>query len=261
MSPRRENTARVVADLSAGRILGTVEIRKPPERVFRALTSDEIVKWWGSDDTYRNTGFTAELRVGGKWRAEGLGKDGTTFAVQGEYLEIDPPHKVVMTWAPTWDGNAVTTLTYQLDATAEGTRITLHHSGFDGRSESCAGHSQGWERVLGWLSDYLVPAEVTAQKFFMCRLIGPRPTFPFDMSDAERQVMLRHAAYWTQKLGEGTAILFGPVADPKGPWGLGVVRVADQAALEAMTSNDPALLSGLGFSYEVMPMLNAVFRD
>jgi uncharacterized protein YndB with AHSA1/START domain len=36
-------------------LLATVEIAAPAERVFRALASEELVKWWGSADTYRTT--------------------------------------------------------------------------------------------------------------------------------------------------------------------------------------------------------------
>ncbi len=65
-----------------------------PERVFRAITdAKEIPAWWGSDDMYRTTKHTADLRVGGKWRSEGKGKDGNEFAVEGEFVEIDPPRK------------------------------------------------------------------------------------------------------------------------------------------------------------------------
>jgi hypothetical protein len=59
-------------------------------------------------------------------------------------------------------------------------------------------------------------------------------------------------------LAEGHAIVFGPVADPAGPWGLGVLRAASDAALEALRDGDPAIKSGRGFRYEVLPMIRAV---
>ena len=66
---------------------------------------------------------------------------------------------------------------------------------------------------------------------YLCRLLGPRPTFPGDMTAAEREAMQRHAAYWRELLAQGKAIAFGPVADPKGVWGLGLVSVRDEAEL------------------------------
>jgi len=97
--------------------------------------------------------------------------------------------------------------------------------------------------------------------FFLVRLLAPRPTFMFDMTEEERDVMGRHAAYWGELLAQGTAIVFGPVADPKGGWGVCIVRVADEAAVHALRDEDPVIKSGRGFSYEILPMLRAVYRS
>jgi uncharacterized protein YndB with AHSA1/START domain len=149
--------AKAVADVSAGLILATVDIAAPPDRVFRALASEELVKWWGSADTYRTTRWTGDVRVGGAWRTEGVSADGKPFSVGGEFVEVDPPRKLVQTWRADWDGGHVTTITYRLDAVDGGTRLTLRHEGFTGRPESCASHADGWERVLGWLQAYHRP--------------------------------------------------------------------------------------------------------
>jgi len=154
----RKGDARAVADLSDGLILATVEIAAPAERVFRALASEEIVNWWGSAETYRTTKWTGDLRVGGAWRTEGVGADGQPFSVGGEFVEVDPPRKLVQTWRADWDGGNVTTITYRLEPIAGGTRLTLRHEGFAGRRESCARHTEGWERVLGWLRDHFESA-------------------------------------------------------------------------------------------------------
>ncbi len=148
--------ARSVADLTAGVILASVEIAAPPQRVFRALTDpSELKRWWGSPDTYRTEEWTADLRVGGRWRARGRGADGRPFRVEGEYLKIDPPRQLVQTWAPDWEGGFVTTITYRLEPIEGGTRLTLRHEGFGEHREACQSHGQGWERVLGWLAAYV----------------------------------------------------------------------------------------------------------
>ena len=134
-----EQSARVIADVSAGLILATVTIAVPPERVFHALTDPaELPRWWGSDELYRTTSHTADLRKGGAWRSEGKGSDGTPFFVEGEYLEIEPPHRLVMTWKAPWDSGNVTTVTYSLEPTAEGTKLTLRHEGFGNRATLAA---------------------------------------------------------------------------------------------------------------------------
>ena len=193
------------------------------------------------------------------WRAEGKGKDGKPFAVHGVYLEIDPPRKLVQTWVAAWDGGAETTVTWRLEPAGSGTRLTLRHDGFGDRSESCTGHAEGWERVLGWLAAFSTPVTPSfGSRYFLCRLLAPRPSFPFDMTEEEAAVMSEHVAYWTEHLRAGRAIVFGPVADPKGAWGLGVLRLADEDAVRAVEANDPAIKSGKGFRYEVLPMLDAV---
>lgn len=107
-----KNSARAIADAGSGMILATVEIAASPERVFHALTTpDEIVHWWGSDDAYRTTGFTADVRVGGCWHAEGRRADGQPFAMDGEFLEVDFPRKLVQSWKADWHEGPVTTVT------------------------------------------------------------------------------------------------------------------------------------------------------
>lgn len=97
-----------------------------------------------------------------------------------------------------------------------------------------------------------------SEQFYLCRLLPPRPSFATDMTDAEREVMQAHVAYWTEQLTKGIAVVFGPVADPKGPWGLGIIRVNSEEAMRRMTEADPAILAGIGLRYEVLPMLRAV---
>lgn len=52
-----------------------------------------------------------------------------------------------------------------------------------------------------------------------------------DMTADEGSVMQAHATYWRGKLAEGHVIAFGPVADPAGGWGVGIVAVPDEAEL------------------------------
>ncbi|WP_214474865.1 SRPBCC domain-containing protein [Mesorhizobium sp. dw_380] len=251
---------RAIADVSAGMILATVTIAAPPERVFRALTADDqIPLWWRSDELYRTTRHRADVRPGGAWRSEGIGADGQEFHVQGEYLKVEPPHLLVMTWKAPWDDDNVTIVTYTLEEVDAGTRLILRHEGFAAREGACRDHGLGWERVLDWLATFLADeAGGKPQGVFHCRLIPPRPDFAFTLTDAEKALMKQHSDYLRGKLGEGGVILFGPVADPAGPWGLGIVRADDEAAVRELTEADPAVRSGLGFRYEILPMMTVV---
>lgn len=93
--------------------------------------------------------------------------------------------------------------------------------------------------------------------FFLCRLIPPRPTFAQDMTEAETKVMQEHVSYWTDLANKGIAIAFGPVADPKGAWGVGILEVESESDIQSISGNDPALKSGIGCKFEsyLMPQI------
>jgi hypothetical protein len=66
---------------------------------------------------------------------------------------------------------------------------------------------------------------------FVFRLKAPRPTFALDMSDEEREIMARHAGHWRPWVESGQMVIFGPVLDGSGSWGLGVVEADDEEEL------------------------------
>ena len=171
-------------------------------------------------------------------------------------LEVDPSHQLVQTWKPGWlEGQGITTLAYRLEAIPKGTRLVVRHEGFAGHPEACRSHGDGWLRLLGSNAT----SSRSGGRFFLCRLLPPRPTFAQDMTAEEAAVMTDRVAYWVNRLHEGTAIVFGPVADPKGAWGMGVVRVADEAAVRMLEASDPAIRSKRGFRYEIFQMPGAKF--
>ncbi len=96
-----------------------------------------------------------------------------------------------------------------------------------------------------------------AKKHFFMKLNPPRASFTIDMMEAERNIMLQHIAYWKPYVDNGTMIVMGPVADPKGGYGVGVIAVDDETQLHELIANDPA--NGLN-SYEILPMMAASYR-
>ena len=135
-----------------------IDIAAPPERVFQAwIDPQQRLAWWGDDATYRSTKFESDLRVGGKWFTEGKGAQGVDFTVSGEYTRVDPPKSLGFTWNNSWGGagSPETHVLVEFIPTSSGTHVTLTHSGF--KSESARdSHNQGWMRVFGWLSAYVL---------------------------------------------------------------------------------------------------------
>ena len=94
---------------------------------------------------------------------------------------------------------------------------------------------------------------------FVFRLKAPRPTFALDMSDEEREIMARHAEYWRPLVESGQMVIFGPVLDGSGSWGLGVVEADDEEELRAFAAGDPVVTTGTG-TMEVGKMLAGFVR-
>jgi uncharacterized protein YciI len=95
---------------------------------------------------------------------------------------------------------------------------------------------------------------------FFIKLTAPRPTFAADMNETETKIMQDHARYWRQRQDAGEVLMFGPVLDPKGPYGIGVVALADEVAARDFAGADPAMMAKAGFACEIHPM-RAVTRD
>jgi uncharacterized protein YciI len=93
---------------------------------------------------------------------------------------------------------------------------------------------------------------------FVYRLIAPRPTFALDMSEQELATLVEHGRYWQQLMDNGKALAFGPVNDPAGSYGLGLLLVDDLAEAEALRDADPAILAPHGLRAEIAPMLRLV---
>jgi uncharacterized protein len=81
---------------------------------------------------------------------------------------------------------------------------------------------------------------------YVFRLKAPRPTFALDMSDEERVIMARHADHWRPLVESGQMVIFGPVLDSGGTWGLGVVEADDEEELRAFAAQDPVVTTGTG---------------
>jgi uncharacterized protein YciI len=81
---------------------------------------------------------------------------------------------------------------------------------------------------------------------FVFRLQAPRPDFALDMTEEERKIMGRHAAHWQPFVDSGQMLVFGPVLDGTGSWGLGVLEAEDEDEdeLRAFAAGDPAVTTG-----------------
>lgn len=94
----------------------------PPERVWRALTTREALAVWLMPND-----FTPE--VGHRFNFRTDPAPGFDGIVHCEVLELDAPRRMVWSWR---GGNVDTTVTFELEPVAGGTRLSFEQRGFEG---------------------------------------------------------------------------------------------------------------------------------
>jgi len=121
-----------------------IEIAASPETVWEFLVDPEkVVLWMGMAASF-------DLRPGGQYRFEVV----PGHTASGEFVEIDPPHRLVYTWGwePTEESAAAvppgsTTVEVELTPAGAGTALRFVHSGLPS-DESAQSHGQGWDHYL-----------------------------------------------------------------------------------------------------------------
>lgn len=98
---------------------------------------------------------------------------------------------------------------------------------------------------------------------FFYKLVPPRASFAQDMTANEAAMMGQHAAYWKSLIEGGLKVFaLGPVADPAGAFGIGVMEVDTEAAAHELACNDPAIVqTQFGFRYEMRSMPRGVMHS
>ena len=150
-----------MADRAAAAVAGESErtliiervFRASPDRVFRAWTDPAIlVKWWGPAG-YTTPELSLDVRPGGAWRTAMCSPDGSAHPVSGVFREINPPNRLVITWAWEEDGKRghETEIELTFSAVAEGTRMRLIQRVFQSR-EARENHRWGWTQSLDKLA-------------------------------------------------------------------------------------------------------------
>lgn len=129
-----------------------------PSIVFEALTTPEgITQWFGPDDGPVIIAET-DVRIGGRFKVRFRMLDGTEHETNGEYLEVDPPARLAMTWR--WQGDEdqdghESRVEIDLRPVDGGTELVFTHAQL-ASDESAQGHKEGWNGALDKLERYLL---------------------------------------------------------------------------------------------------------
>ncbi len=128
-----------------------------PQAVYEAWTDVERLKqWWGPRGI---TAVAAELdvRPGGAYSISMQPDTGKSFVLSGEYRDVEPPRRIVMTWA--YRGEAVkdpveSIVTVEFEAQGSATRMVLTQE-FLKEPPDMKGRDRGWRSSFDRLDEYL----------------------------------------------------------------------------------------------------------
>ncbi len=128
-----------------------------PQALMWRLWTDpaHVVRWFGPEGV-SCPNCDVDLRVGGKWAVTMMDPECDSHRAECEYLELDPPRRLVCTWA--WvseDGPGATSrLAIELTPEGDGCRLRLSHTELP--EEYASKHEGGWLGSLECLSQYIV---------------------------------------------------------------------------------------------------------
>ena len=121
-----------------------IAIAASPETVWQFLVDPEkAVRWMGEACSFH-------ARPGGEYRCDVI----PGHTASGEFVEVDPPHRLVFTWGwePGKDGPSPvppgsSTIEIELEPSGGGTTLRFTHRDLP-NAESADSHAHGWDHYL-----------------------------------------------------------------------------------------------------------------
>ena len=131
----------------------SVVVQAAPAAVFEALTSADRLQHWFLSRAETDPRPGGPFRFA--WDFADAAQNGTQ---QGKFLEVAPDKKVSYTWEAKPAPAPLTTVTFMLMPEADGTRVSLSHTGFgageDGKMVRDH-HAGPWDFYLANLKSYM----------------------------------------------------------------------------------------------------------
>ena len=126
-----------------------------PEKVWRAWTDPQALSiWFGPGDTQSVLRAELDVRVGGRFDIAFRTQDGVVHAVGGVYRVVEPPRRLVFSWAWHSTPERESQVSLSLHAEGGGTRMAFLHAQFvDPQARD--DHEGGWVPTFDKLAQFL----------------------------------------------------------------------------------------------------------
>jgi uncharacterized protein YndB with AHSA1/START domain len=133
------------------------EFDATPDRVWDAwVEPDHMARWLPDGVSTPRGSISVDLRVGGKYAYTMINDEtGETYPTGGEYIELDPPHRLVMSWGkPTDSLEEAMRIAIDLEPLGDRTRMTFNLQGVEG-APGDGWIYDGWDQALASLTRWL----------------------------------------------------------------------------------------------------------
>ena len=131
-----------------------IYIRTTPERLWEAITDSDIKSTYNFGNS-----FIGEVAPGSSFEVRNPSFDGVLG--EGEYVEVDPPRRLVQTMVAMWGDDVKaegpSRVTWEIEPVGDSCRLTVTHDQMrDGANEQLYG---GWPMILSGLKTWLETGE------------------------------------------------------------------------------------------------------
>lgn len=139
------------SDTMSQKLVQQIFIQTTPDRLWQALTDGKITRQY-----YFGSEVESDWNVGSSYRYPNPA--GGTF-IEGEILDSDPPHRLVMSFQPVFQYPDATpptsTVTWQIEVVGSACKLTLTHEQLDFDDERNANLAEGWAQIISGLKTVL----------------------------------------------------------------------------------------------------------
>jgi uncharacterized protein YndB with AHSA1/START domain len=124
------------------------------ERLFRAWTEpNQVTRWWTIGEGWKAEFAEIDLRVGGKFKVGNKPRAGEPILLTGEFLEVEPPDKLVYTWRFGATNPEESVITVEFNEVGDQTEVLITHE--HSSKEMGPGAVAGWESALASLARFV----------------------------------------------------------------------------------------------------------
>jgi len=140
------------ADASKPELVMTRVFDAPRALVWEVWTKPEHMKQWFGPNGFTVPFCEIDFRPGGAFRFVFRGPDGMDFPSDGEYVDIEPPARLV--WKGIIHGGLEVWTEVKFEEQGGKTKLTVHQK-FSFESPATRGAPMGWAQTLEHLAAYL----------------------------------------------------------------------------------------------------------